>query len=110
MDKIDQARKAVAALLVPALVVIIAALLDGSDGGSRVTTSEWLTALVASLTASGTVYAVRNGADSDPTTSTPDVGGRHLRGDAGMSTAGVAALTALAVVLVVLFLLPQLRA
>jgi hypothetical protein len=73
-SKIDQARKAVAALLVPALVVLIAALTDGSDAGSEISTGEWLTALVAALTSSATVYAVRNGASADPTQSTPDVG------------------------------------
>ena len=74
-SKIDQARKAVAAFVVPALVVIIAALTDGSDGGNSITTGEWLTAAVAALTASGSVYAIRNGVSSDPSTSTPDARG-----------------------------------
>lgn len=71
MQKVDEARKALAGFLVPALVVLVAALLDDSHGGSEVTNVEWLQALIAALTTSGVVYTVRNGRSPDPTTSTP---------------------------------------
>lgn len=71
MQKIDEARKALAAFLVPALFVLGSALLADSDGGSTVTTSEWILVVIAALGTSGVVYTVRNGRSPDPTTSTP---------------------------------------
>jgi hypothetical protein len=62
--RIDEARKAVAALVVPGLVVLGSALLEGSDGGSAVTAAEWVAVAIASLGTSGAVYSVRN-ADSE---------------------------------------------
>lgn len=70
-QKFDEARKAVAALVVPALFVLGAALLEESHMGSTVSTFEWLQALIAALGTSGVVYTVRNGKSPDPTTSTP---------------------------------------
>jgi hypothetical protein len=59
-EKIAEYRKAIAGFIVPGLVVIIAALLPGSDGGTAVTVGEWLTALVAVLTTSVAVARVPN--------------------------------------------------
>jgi hypothetical protein len=72
VQRIDEARKAIAGLLVPGLTVLGTAVLDGSDGGSRITTAEWIAVVVASLAAGGAVYVVRNGESGDPTTSTPE--------------------------------------
>jgi hypothetical protein len=60
MNKIAPYYKAVVGFAVPFLSQIIAALLGTSDGGSSVTTSEWLTAVVTSLVAGGVVFAVPN--------------------------------------------------
>lgn len=72
LRRIDEARKAVAALVVPGLIVLGGALLSGSDGGSGVTASEWVLVALASLGTSGVVYGVTNGSSPDPETSTPD--------------------------------------
>lgn len=60
MEKIAPYYKAVVAFLVPFLTQIVAALATQSDGGSSITTSEWLTALLTSLAAGGVVFAVPN--------------------------------------------------
>ena len=60
MEAIAPYYKAVAAFVVPFLTAIIAALLETSDGGSKVMTNEWLTAIVAALLAGGVVFAVPN--------------------------------------------------
>jgi hypothetical protein len=60
MEKIAPYYKAVAAFVVPFLTAIIAALLETSDGGSKIMTNEWLTATVAALLAGGVVFAVPN--------------------------------------------------
>jgi hypothetical protein len=72
-QRIDEARKAIAGLLVPGLTVLGTAVLDGSDGGSAITAAEWIAVAVASLGTGGLVYAVRNGESADATTSTPEV-------------------------------------
>ena len=54
-EKISEVRKAVAAFLVPALVVLAASLEDGA-----VTASEWIAVAIAALGTAGVVYAVRN--------------------------------------------------
>lgn len=61
LERIAPYRKAVAALLAPAAVVLAAALLPGSDGGSAITSAELGTAVTAALGAAGVVYKVRNG-------------------------------------------------
>jgi hypothetical protein len=59
-DKIAEYRKAVAGLLVPALVVLVASLQSGSDGGSAVTVAEWVTIAIAALGTSSVVAGVSN--------------------------------------------------
>lgn len=60
MNAIAPYYKAVTALLVPFLTSIGAALLESSDGGSTVETSEWITAIVIGLVAGGAVFTVPN--------------------------------------------------
>jgi hypothetical protein len=68
MDKINQARKAIAAFVLPALGVLGGALTDG-----HVSPEEWIAVAVAALVSSGLVYQVKNGTSADPTTSTPEI-------------------------------------
>lgn len=58
--KIGEYRKAIAAVLVPGLVVLGAALLAGSEGGSVVTAAEWVGIAIAALGTGGTVALVSN--------------------------------------------------
>lgn len=52
--------KAVMGFLAPAAAIIISAVLEGSDGGTAITGSEWVTALATSILTAGTVYAIPN--------------------------------------------------
>jgi len=65
MDKIAPYYKAVAGFLIPFLTQIAAALTARSDGGTTITQSEWLTAILTSLAAGGVVFAVPN-KNNDP--------------------------------------------
>ena len=56
--------KAVAAITVPFLGSVIAAMQDASPGGSNITGSEWLAAVVLALVSGGVVFGVPN---TDPT-------------------------------------------
>lgn len=60
MKKIAPYAKAITGLLTPGAVVIGAAVTEVSEGGSRITTSEWVTALVACIITGGAVYRVPN--------------------------------------------------
>lgn len=60
MNSIAPYYKSVTAFVVPFLTQVIAALTEGSQGGTAITTSEWLTALLTSLVAGGAVFAVPN--------------------------------------------------
>jgi hypothetical protein len=60
MEAIAPYWKAVCAFLAPAMTIVIASVLEGSDGGTRVTGSEWLTAAATAVLTAGTVYTVRN--------------------------------------------------
>ena len=60
LAKIGEYRKAIAAVLVPGLVVLGAALLAGSEGGSAVTAAEWVGIAIASLGTGGAVALVNN--------------------------------------------------
>lgn len=60
MDKIAPYYKAVAGFLVPLLTQLLAAVQNGSDGGSKITTAEWLTAILTSLAAGGVVFMIPN--------------------------------------------------
>lgn len=64
LEKIAEYRKAIAAFLVPALVVLGSALLDGN-----VTAAEWISIAIAALGTSVTVGAVPN--DYTAAASTP---------------------------------------
>lgn len=54
-DKLAEIRKAIAALIVPALVVLSTSLLDG-----LVTPQEWIAIAIAALGTSAAVYAIPN--------------------------------------------------
>ena len=60
IDKIAPYWKAVVGFITPGLVVIGSSLADSSEGGSRITTGEWITALIAMFSTSAAVYAARN--------------------------------------------------
>lgn len=60
MNKIAPYYKAIAAFLVPLLTQIGVALTEASEGGSNITTSEWLAAVTISLVAGGVVFGVPN--------------------------------------------------
>jgi hypothetical protein len=60
MDKLKPYMKAVAAFLVPFAGQVVAAMQDGSQGGSTITSQEWLTAVLTSIVASGAVFTVPN--------------------------------------------------
>lgn len=60
MEKIAPYYKAVTGLLIPFLGSIGSALLADSAGGTAITASEWLTAVVLGLVAGGAVFAVPN--------------------------------------------------
>jgi hypothetical protein len=60
MEAIAPYWKAVMAFLAPAATIVIASVLETSDGGSRITGSEWITALATAVLTAGTVYTVPN--------------------------------------------------
>ena len=60
--------KAVVGFVAPGAVVVGSAVMDGSVGGSNITTSEWITAGVACVVTAAGVAAVRNN-NPDPTDS-----------------------------------------
>jgi len=67
--------KGILAFLVPGAVVIGASVLDPSDGGSTITTAEWVTAAVAMIVTGGAV-TVKGNADEEPVAPvTPPTGG-----------------------------------
>jgi len=57
--------KAVVGFVAPGAVLIGSAVTEASDGGSRITTSEWVTAAVACIVTAAGVAAVRNTPPSD---------------------------------------------
>lgn len=64
MNKIAPYWKAVAGFLTPGAVILGGAVLEVSDGGTTITTAEWVTALVAVIVTGGAVYGAPN---LDPT-------------------------------------------
>jgi glucose uptake protein GlcU len=58
--KIGTYAKAILGFVTPGLVVLGSALTDSSDGGSKITGTEWLTAAIAALVTGGAVYAKSN--------------------------------------------------
>lgn len=57
---LSEVRKTVVGLLVPAAVVIGSSVTDASDGGSTITQAEIVTAIVAAIVTSGSVFGVKN--------------------------------------------------
>lgn len=66
-----QSWKAVLGFFVPGLTLLVAGWLDGSLNNDHLTMRELLTALVTAVVTSLAVWLKRNGASTDPTTSTP---------------------------------------
>lgn len=60
MEALAPYYKAVMGFLAPAATIVIASVLEGSDGGSRITGSEWITALATAVLTAGSVYTIRN--------------------------------------------------
>lgn len=60
LDKISPYYKAVTGLLVPFLGSLGSALLEDSAGGTAITSSEWITAVVLGLVAGGAVFTIPN--------------------------------------------------
>jgi hypothetical protein len=55
----------VVGFVVPGAVIIGSSVTSGSDGGSHITTAEWVTAIVACLVTSGGVAAATNAPPSE---------------------------------------------
>lgn len=60
MDALAPYMKAVLGFVAPGATVIIASVLEASDGGTRITSSEWITALCTAIITATGVYAVPN--------------------------------------------------
>lgn len=60
MDAIAPYWKAVVGFLGPGATIIIASVVDTSDGGTRITGSEWITALMTAIVTAAAVYTVPN--------------------------------------------------
>lgn len=60
MEKIAPYWKAVVGFVAPGVVTLGAAVTEASDGGSHITTAEWVTALVACVVTSTAVWGVPN--------------------------------------------------
>ena len=60
MNSVGRYAKAVVGFVAPGCVVLGSALADASDGGSKITVAEWVTALIACVVTSAGVYAVKN--------------------------------------------------
>lgn len=58
--------KSITAFVTPGAVLIGAAVTDASQGGTSITTAEWVTALVACVVTSGAVYAAPKNAEVIP--------------------------------------------
>lgn len=60
MKNVGKYWKAVVGFIAPGVVLIGSSITDASDGGSKITTTEWITALIACVATSAGVYAARN--------------------------------------------------
>jgi hypothetical protein len=65
--------KAIIAFLVPGAVVIGSAVTSGSDGGTSITSAEWVTAVVAMIVTGGAVAAGPANAPEHTTPAPPQV-------------------------------------
>ena len=60
LTKVKPCLKAVVAFVAPGAVLVGSAVLDTSQGGATITQAEWVTAAVACLVTSATVWRVAN--------------------------------------------------
>jgi hypothetical protein len=60
MKNVSKYWKAIIGFVAPGIVILGSALTDASDGGSTITSTEWITALVACVATAGGVYAKAN--------------------------------------------------
>lgn len=60
MNKLAPYWKAIVGFVAPGTVVIATAINDASQGGSTITQTEWVTALLAMVITGGGVYAKSN--------------------------------------------------
>lgn len=60
MNNVGRYWKAIVGFVAPGAVLIGSAVMEGSAGGERITTGEWVTALVACVVTSAGVAAVSN--------------------------------------------------
>lgn len=60
MNKLAPYWKAIVGFVTPGAVLIGAAVTAGSEAGSTITQSEWITAVVACIVTSGAVYTIPN--------------------------------------------------
>lgn len=60
MKGIGKYWKAIAGFVAPGAVALGAALTAGSDGGTSITTTEWISAGIACVVTSAAVYRVQN--------------------------------------------------
>lgn len=60
MQNVDKYWKAIIGFIAPGVVIIGSAVTSGSDGGSKITVTEWVTAGVACVLTSAGVYAKGN--------------------------------------------------
>lgn len=60
MSNLAQYWKAILGFVVPGVVTLGSAITDGSDGGSSITGTEWVTAAIACVLTAGAVYSKAN--------------------------------------------------
>jgi hypothetical protein len=67
--------KAIAGALAPGAVTIVASVTPQSEGGSSITTSEWITALATIIISGAAVYVAPPNDYSEPAPTPPPAGG-----------------------------------
>ena len=60
MSRVAEVAKAVVGFVAPGAVVVGASVLEGSAGGTTITTGEWVTAAVACVVTAAGVWATPN--------------------------------------------------
>ena len=60
MNKIAPYWKSIVGFIAPGAVIIGSAVLEGSDGGAKITQAEWATAIVAMVITSAGVFGAAN--------------------------------------------------
>ena len=66
MNSFAQHWKAILGFVVPGVVTLASAVAPSSGGGTRITSTEWITAMLACVLTSGAVYAKSNAAPPIP--------------------------------------------